>query len=367
VGRDEPLRLDLEGDALQDLAGRLLTFRNPSPGAGESVHLDAEQSGTVGDLTASRKVRVPELSLDQIREYAAANREIPTRMASGVYLEWFSRANGRVVVESTAYQVQVSAPVWDMSAQESEARAEANREAFGRYLDRDTAPAGPDDDEEEPSDDAMDEFAWEAFMKERDARTDRYTEVLEKYEGHPDQERLVAREMGWTWIEDMLDAQERGLTPDDSDADEEDYPELVPNPLTEGVDWVRDESGHPTHPLTLRTMKLSVAMWRQCDALGHTEPEGAPELHDMVFHTQMTSAKLAGALNGLAFHDEPDGGFIVAYLKRALNYLHQALSASDRVTEKRLLPEADLTQYRADLFAIREEILRLMQRFRETE
>lgn len=66
-----------------------------------------------------------------------------------------------------------------------------------------------DPDEEKP----VDEFGYEKFMRESDARTDRYMELLEKYEGHPDQEKIVAREMGWTWLEEALEADERGALP----------------------------------------------------------------------------------------------------------------------------------------------------------
>src|SRR5258708_588395 len=75
---------------------------------------------------------------------------------------------------------------------------------------------------------------YEKCMRESDARTDKYMELLEKYEGHPDQERIVAREMGWTWLEEALEADERGALPQREPIE---IPELVPNPLTEGIDW----------------------------------------------------------------------------------------------------------------------------------
>jgi len=59
----------------------------------------------------------------------------------------------------------------------------------------------------------LDEFGYEKLMRESDARTDKYIELLKKYEGHPDQEKIVAREMGWTWLEEALEADERGALP----------------------------------------------------------------------------------------------------------------------------------------------------------
>jgi len=57
-------------------------------------------------------------------------------------------------------------------------------------------------------------------------------------------------------------------------------------------------------------------------------------------------------------------GFIVAALKRALNYLHKSVSASEEDAAKNLLPSERLETFRAELFEIRQEILALMEHFR---
>ena len=54
----------------------------------------------------------------------------------------------------------------------------------------------------------------------------------------------------------------------------------------------------------------------------------------------------------------------VAYLKRALGHLHQAQAALEKVAAKKLLSPEALTSTRAELFAVREEVLRLMNEFR---
>ena len=66
-GRAEPVVLELKGNAHPDLAGCLLTFTNPQkciPHHGLDS-LNPVQQGTIGDLTASRKVRVPSVPLEQ--------------------------------------------------------------------------------------------------------------------------------------------------------------------------------------------------------------------------------------------------------------------------------------------------------------
>ena len=60
AGREEPLVLNLVGDCWRDLAGTRLRFENPSPQAVEdSDALEVNQTGIVGDMTASRKNKVP--------------------------------------------------------------------------------------------------------------------------------------------------------------------------------------------------------------------------------------------------------------------------------------------------------------------
>ena len=100
------------------------------------------------------------------------------------------------------------------------------------------------------------------------------------------------------------------------------------------------------------------------DLLGLSEPED-DDLCKLVAEFQITGAKLAGALDGLAYdRDSREGPFVVAYLKRALGHLHAAQSALEKVAPKNLLPADALDSTRAELFGIREEILLLMKEFR---
>src|SRR6266516_462143 len=67
-GLQEPVVLELKGNACRDLAGCLLTFENP----GETIPMRTDarveplQRGTIGDLTASRKVRVSHIPFDAV-------------------------------------------------------------------------------------------------------------------------------------------------------------------------------------------------------------------------------------------------------------------------------------------------------------
>jgi len=124
-GRAEPMVLELQGNAWPDLAGCLLKFTNPQkriPDAHlESLH--PIQRGTIGDLTASRKVRVFDVPLEEALDMIRRKEKPPEHMANCLYLEWYSEANGRVVIESADYELTISAPEWRLTAEEDAERA----------------------------------------------------------------------------------------------------------------------------------------------------------------------------------------------------------------------------------------------------
>jgi hypothetical protein len=107
-------------------------------------------------------------------------------------------------------------------------------------------------------------------------------------------------------------------------------------------------------------------LWRTYQQAGLNKSED-PSLGELISEFQTTSAKLAGALNGLAYgRDRRDGAFTVACLKRALGHLHKAQAALESVSKKPLLPENAVGSARQELFEIREGILRLMDEFRKS-
>src|SRR5207249_327360 len=173
-GRADPIALELEGNAWPDLAGCLLTFTNPQKRiADRSVEsLHALQRGTIGDLTASRKVRVFDIPLDDAMEMIRRKEKPPEHMANSLYLEWFSERNGRIVIESSDYEITISAPEWRLTPEEDGERAKKAAEGLTSFMGRLTEAIeqhkrGQKDPEEE-----WDEHDYEKFMKESDARTD---------------------------------------------------------------------------------------------------------------------------------------------------------------------------------------------------
>ena len=164
AGRAAPVELVLKGNCWRDLAGRRLEFTNPAPKPGLPAGLAPRQQGTVGDITASRKVKVPDIPLEQIGEYYAAHKPFPWHWGNSLYLEWFGERNGRVVIESTDYVLKiVGDSTWDMMAAEEEAQRRANGEAMTGFMERLGEAAAeaagekfpdedPEGDEDEPSD-----------------------------------------------------------------------------------------------------------------------------------------------------------------------------------------------------------------------
>jgi hypothetical protein len=204
----------------------------------------------------------------------------------------------------------------------------------------------------------MNEFEWETFLKQSDARTDKFQKLYEKYQDHPEQKKIVAQEMGWLRPETELK--------EDFQIDEllssTPLEPLQPNPLTEGKDWVRDEDGDVHHPLTLRILNESVKMHRECQKNAIKDRA----IHEMILQFQVCGAKVAGALDSLAYEDQIEGGFVVACLKRSLTFLHQSIDAAEKLKNRKsnllFVERCEKT-----FFEVRGEIIDLMCHFRQTE
>ena len=105
AGRKEPLRLNLHGNCLRDLAGSTVRFINPRPAADPSL-----------------SVLAPE----------------------------YSAENGRVVIESADWTVGVTLPTWHMTADEEAEQMAASQQHFQRFIHTITGEANeetPEDDE----------------------------------------------------------------------------------------------------------------------------------------------------------------------------------------------------------------------------
>jgi hypothetical protein len=374
AGIDQPLVLELTGDCAPDLAGCELSFENPDPIPMTTKPPAPQQRGPTGDITAARKVRVFDVPIEEALAMSRRGETPPEHMANAMYVEWFSERSGRAVIESADYRLQISEPAWRYTKEEI---AERDR----RIAEEETPFAFAITQYGETQE--WDEVRYEQFLRESDALTERYGRLLEKYADHPDSERIIAREMGWVWLEEALDRQDeekenrQEQNVEDFEAkieegknnefenDIEDVELPAPDPIREGIDWVRDERGHILHPIEKRAHDALHVLLDELKAAGHF-PQGEDEqLADFVSGFMTLSAKLAGALGGIARgNDLFEPGMVIAWLKRILEILNKTIAAADATRGKSPLSAKRFAYYRGELFSIREDVLELIKELR---
>jgi hypothetical protein len=351
VDRSDPLVLQLTGNCHKDLAGCLLTFSNPEPHPDPSLGLAGDQTGVTGDMTAARKVRVIEGC--DIENWKT---EKPSSFANALYLEWYSDKNGRVVIESTNYEIAVSEPSWKMSSEDEARQHEASAEAMQTFLDRVAGALNPRE-EAAYAKGPENEFEWELFLRASDRRVEKLGEVIEKYHTHPDRDRLIARAMGWSHIEEMLDAQAEFEKEDGPATDDEDNSatDIEPDEL-DTDDW-----NPARHPLVVRVRDRSIELHK---LVGETRDK---DLCDMQAGLMVLGGKLAGALGSLTrglCDEEWMKWLVVAKLKRAIGELSRALNGANRLKERNVPLSFSIDEWITEMFEIRQEILALMDHYR---
>lgn len=348
LGREQPVALDLTGDCWRDLAGTRLKFRNPTPKPQANMDLFPLQQGVVGDMTASRKNKVPTVSDEEFAAMYAARQKIPFCWKNTLYLEWFSEANGRVVIETCDFELELSERQWEMDEDEEEAQKLANMQAMRDFMNKlvsriEPAERGSESLEEE------DEFQWEERLKESDRLADAYQEVLEKYLDDPDAERKEAFAMGWDGLLESMAQEKESPTPPEPGWQPEDSED-------EGWD---PEAEFRQHPLQEKAQDLVLRSYDLTRAGG--EHAAAVTLNTALMQV---AGKLAGALNG---DYERETGYVLAMLKRCLGWQNDALAACGELVTVAEDPDHGraLEALRDSIFEIREEIVNLRKELKE--
>lgn len=369
AGRDEPLILNLNGDCWRDLAGTRLQFENPRPIESEdAAALDIDQAGLAGDMTASRKSKVPMVSEEEFHELYQNRQEIPYEWRNTLYLEWFSEINGRVVIESASYTLTISPHEWTMDEDLENAQKLANLSSMRDFMAQVIRRRESDDLEDENSEE-LDEYAWEERLKESDRLTDAYQEVLEKYLEDHDSEQKEAFVMGWDGLLDALAEREEA----GGDEFEEDDPDTENLEKNGGVlnsengdgddegEFILDEDDEhdegPDHPLQCKAQELAM---RAMDVIERDAGPGSPS-YVLITNLLQVSGKLAGVLNGRESGYEPETGFVLAVLKRCLNWLNESVGACQELinAERDSDQRAALEHLRSSAFEVRDCIVEL--------
>ena len=375
AGCDAPLLLSLDGDCWRDLAGTRLHFENPAPKPGpETAGLAVDQSGVIGDMTASRKAKVPLVSDEEFQTLCREQQEIPFEWRNLLYLEWFGEFNGRVVIEASTFALSISTHEWELDEDAEAAQKLANLNAMRDFMTLVIQRRDVDAPGAEPAGE-LDEFAWEERLKESDRLTDAYQEVLEKYMDDEDSERKEAFVMGWDGLLDALAERDEAAGNREFDDDDEDDPRLG-NGFGDDDDDFDDEFGEfseadgipfddaDCHPLQASAQALaSQAM----DLLENDDGPGSPS-YLLITNLLQVSGKLASALNGYGSGYQPEAGFVLAVLKRCLNWLNEALGACQELYDATTDPakRAAFKKLQVTAFHIRDQIVELRRNFKQT-
>lgn len=378
AGRDEAVELELEGNPWRDLAGHLLKFTNPDAKVADGPRLSAYQQGMVGDMTASRKVKIPDCSMEELMEFYSAKQPFPWHWGNSLYLEWYSQTNGRVVIEAANYQLELDAePAWILSEEEEIAQQAANAEAMVKFMERMGMAISQAAVEHDDEDDDLPQSPEEAQADAEDARMqlllDRVHARLERGEFEIENFDRIYKE------ERKRLMRERG----------EKDPVLTPEELEERRQWIEEMNAiaaealvdleaekwkgpeaeeEESHPLVEECSDLAVALHHEIHNAGWL-PEDAHQEHplwEIQSGVCCASAKLAGALGMSSRYDEwpPDrmiAGNVIVRLKKARGYLRDALRGLDSAEEEALATPQWRHQTRLkviDVLAQTDELLR---------
>ncbi len=375
MGRDEPVELDLEGNPWSDLAGHTLRFRNPDPKPGLTDGFTARQEGLVGDITASRKVKVPDCSMEELLKCYEERRPFPWHWANSLYLEWFSLTNGRVVIESGSFELEIDAePAWTMAAGDEEAQLIRNAEALTDFMNRlgaMVAQADDDFDDDAPQSDA--EAKAEAETEWMNRLLDRVTARIERERrDEVDFERIYEEER------ERL-RRECGIPPD---------PEPTPELKAQRQEWIDEmnaaaqealeemeseawkDKPEPQRPALLdRAMEFSLKLRSDIAQWIPEEASGEHPLREIAWGVQLAAVKIGGALG----HDDdepwpPDALFAgdsLVRLKKSRDCLRDALLAMDSADAENLAPAAWRIASRREIAEILGEVQTLIRELRD--
>jgi len=336
--------LDLEGNAHPDLAGSLIRFRNPRAKASPLADFNREQTGVAGDITASHRVKDLLVSVNAFLAMDEDEREKSYRWANCLYVEWYSRSNGRVVMEGVAFEVEwIEGPLWRITEEELREQGERSQEAVAGFFE-DVATAMGAEELIEADDDSEEVPPAEAAMDEEAARMDLLNDRIERRlrkEGGDEWERIYEEESARLRRE-RGEPEPRPPTPEEEAAREEWIEEMnaaaeeaLEESAAEG--WKRERT--PDHPLVVECREFALELRRE-----NPPPEGASEEHplwEIANGVLFASGKLAGALNGCMAEkewppDELSAPSTLLFLKKARRYLRDALRGLDSADEEEL-------------------------------
>ncbi len=193
-----------------------------------------------------------------------------------------------------------------------------------------------DDDENE----IWDEHRWEEFMQEADKRTDKYSELLDKYMDHPDRDKIIAKEMGWDWLAERLEEDE---TEDFSE--EDNWADFFIHEIEEGEEW-KEAAGYQSLetfnfddvenlPVYQQAFEYTISAFELLDT--HLKDKSDESINAFASSVGVPAAKIAGGY-GMGFEMDSLGGNI-ANCKRGLKAANNTLIALQDMRKKGLIDQ----------------------------
>ena len=374
LGAAAPVEIDLVGNPWRDLAGHRIEFTNPAPKPGGIGGLNLRQCGSVGDMTASRKVKVPDCSSEELRQHLSDQTPFPWHWENSLYLEWFSEKNGRVVIESAAFRVTIDPePAWTLTAEEETAQQIENARAItgsmDRLVDAFASHDGSEHDVDAPqsgieAEADREDARMSALMDRIQARIERegsdnidfdtiYEEEKERLRterGEPPPVPLTPEEEAEreSWIAELAEAQQAAL----EDADQ----------------W-KDKKER--HPLIERCRDLALDLRRTVEESGWLSETDHPEhpLRELLDGVMIAGPKLAGALPDSSGEDEwpPDplyAGNVLVRLKKARRHLENALLGIESAEAEHLASPQFLARAKQETSGLLAEVRELIAEVR---
>lgn len=202
---------------------------------------------------------------------------------------------------------------------------------------------------------AWDEYDWERFLQQQDSKTEKYMELLEKYLDDPRRDEIIAKEMGWTHLQDAKDwsAEVDALMDEESDdADEEGG---------RGGNQGGDSAFETFENHTLYRAAFGLTIWIDELFDRETRLQNEPAAVKLATQSALASAKLAAALSD---HDPNEIGMTIAYLKRALKAITTSLDTAAELVSKKLIDAEQYSVLQQRLFQVRDGIITLMGEYR---
>lgn len=140
-GIDQRLQLKLAGNCHPDLVGWKFNIHRVEPelpDADESPDyssISLNQSGHVGDITADQMIKHHEIPDDELVHRLMAGEKPPFTWRKCLYLEWYSNANGRVVIQSTRLEVErIGERAFELTEEQWKEQALQNADELGHFM-----------------------------------------------------------------------------------------------------------------------------------------------------------------------------------------------------------------------------------------